>query len=145
MWLSRNRWRPHIPDSRRFDFNGPANATAAGFIGVRGSETFSPATGYGWTSPAGEYERGFAAGTPEELLRDGAYSTNTGPLTFQVSVAAGEVSPPEFTSTATSAPLLPNPNSLATRPLLSKWATRAIDTCDWLRSSPSLAIASSVA
>lgn len=78
---------------RRFDFNGPSNDTAAGFIGVRGSNTYSPQTGYGWNVAVPEFERtgdGISS-TPAALYRDGHYGNVgvAGARTFRVQVNPG--------------------------------------------------------
>src|SRR5262249_22241770 len=60
---------------RRFDFNGPSNLTAAGFIGVRGADLYSPLRGFGWQTAVGEFERsatGISA-SPPALYLDGNY------------------------------------------------------------------------
>jgi RHS repeat-associated protein len=74
--------------TRRFDFNGPANVTAAGFIGVRGSNLYSASTGYGWNLAAGEFDRGAAAASTVDLYRDGNYGSAgpSGARTFEVQV-----------------------------------------------------------
>jgi fibronectin type 3 domain-containing protein len=71
---------------RRFDFNGPAGATAAGFIGVQGSDVYSASRGYGWVTPAGEFDRGTASSTPVELYRDGHWGQVN---TFRIQVRPG--------------------------------------------------------
>jgi hypothetical protein len=67
---------------RRFDFNASGNDTAAGFIGVRGSEIFTTTRGYGWAAVAGEFQRG----GPSPLRRDGHYGSISSPNTFQIVV-----------------------------------------------------------
>jgi hypothetical protein len=74
-----------LPATRKFDFNGSSNDTAAGFIGVRGSDVGSVATrGYGWLSPVQEFQRASATATPVALYRDGAWAADRGARTFQV-------------------------------------------------------------
>jgi autotransporter-associated beta strand protein len=73
--------------TRRFDFNGPSNVTAAGFIGVRGSNLYSASTGFGWNLAASEFERSTAAMTTVALYRDGNYGTAA--RTFEVQVTPG--------------------------------------------------------
>jgi VCBS repeat-containing protein len=77
-----------VAAQRRYDFNGAGSDTADGFIGVRGSDTYTPARGYGWTASAQEFERtasGISA-APAALYRDGHYASNQGARTFRVQV-----------------------------------------------------------
>lgn len=71
---------------RSFDFNGPANATEAGFIGVRGADLFTAARGYGWLAAAPEFDRGTASAPPVAVNRDGHWGTVN---TFRVQVKPG--------------------------------------------------------
>ena len=77
--------------TRRFDFNGPSNVTAAGFIGVRGSTLYSATTGYGWNQAAGEFDRVTASPSTTALYRDGNYGSAgaAGARTFEVQVTPG--------------------------------------------------------
>ena len=74
-----------LPTTWHFDFNSSTNLTAAGYLGVRGSTTFTASTSFGWLTTAAEFDRG----APSNLLRDGAWgNTNT----FRVSLNPGETS-----------------------------------------------------
>jgi hypothetical protein len=75
-----------LPAVRRFDFDGPGNYTASGYIGVRGGVTYTPAQGYGWQAAAPEFERS----TADALRRDGHYGTAGSPGTFKVVVAQNQ-------------------------------------------------------
>jgi hypothetical protein len=76
-----------IAATRRFDFNAsddPA-VTAAGFIPVRGSNTYSATQGFGWNVAVPEFDRGGAAGTgTPALYRDGNYGSAARTLSIQV-------------------------------------------------------------
>jgi hypothetical protein len=61
------------------DFNSSSNATAPGYTGVRGSDTFTAARTYGWLHPVSEFDRK----APTPLLRDGAWGTEG---TFRVAL-----------------------------------------------------------
>jgi hypothetical protein len=70
---------------RRFDFNGPSNDTASGFVGVRGATTYSPSRGYGWNAATSEFERP----GPTALRRDGHYGAGSSGNTFTIQVQPG--------------------------------------------------------
>jgi hypothetical protein len=75
---------------RRFDFNGPLNDTAFGFVGVRGADTYTTSRGFGWDAVVTEFERvvtSLSKGTTA-LYRDGHFGTGSA-RTFRVQVAAG--------------------------------------------------------
>lgn len=62
-----------LPAVRRFDFNSPAtNKTAAGFLSVLPTNTYTAALGYGWSSTSGISftDRGSASASPVELYED---------------------------------------------------------------------------
>ena len=81
------------PAARRYDFNGTSNDTASGFIGVRGSQTYSAAVGYGWSATVSEFEWSRSSVTTKSttsLYRDahyGYYGTANA-RTFQVAAAS---------------------------------------------------------
>ncbi|MCS6851404.1 MAG: NHL repeat-containing protein [Gemmataceae bacterium] len=70
-WLVSPRGIALMPNAslptRRFDFNAASQVTMPGYTAVRGTDTYSPARGFGWVAPAGELDRG----GPDALLRDG--------------------------------------------------------------------------
>ena len=69
-------------NSLRLDFNSDSSPTAAGFLGVMPSTTYSPALGYGWETAAVSWD----LGEPNALLRDMHLGSDN---TFLVDVAAG--------------------------------------------------------
>jgi hypothetical protein len=81
--------------SRLLDMNGVNNLTAPGYRGVRGSEVYTDATGYGWLAPAGEFER---AG-PDALHFDGHYGS--APNVFRIEVDTSATAPASYTVTVT--------------------------------------------
>src|SRR5262249_23605743 len=60
---------PALAAVRRYDLNGAANATAAGFIGVSASDRIDTAA-HGWTSTVTATERATSAQTTVDLYRD---------------------------------------------------------------------------
>jgi hypothetical protein len=74
--------------ARQFDFNGSSEITATGYIGVRGSELYTTAQGYGWMTAALDLDRGSASASPMELFRDAAWLSSgpDGARTFRVEV-----------------------------------------------------------
>ena len=79
-----------------FDFNGPSNDTTSGWVGVRGSRTYSDALGYGWNQTTAELERPTTSTfnapiVTKSLYRDGALGLmgTAGARTFDVKVARG--------------------------------------------------------
>ena len=71
--------------TRRFDFDGPSNFTAPGFIGVRATTLYSGGLGYGWNAGVLDFERS----GPTPLRRDGHYGGQGAVGTFAFQVAAG--------------------------------------------------------
>jgi hypothetical protein len=62
-----------------FDFNSASSATAPGYLGVRGFDTFTAARTFGWLNTAAEFDRM----APSPLLRDGAWGLDN---TFRVAL-----------------------------------------------------------
>jgi fibronectin type 3 domain-containing protein len=86
-----------IAPALRLEFDAGTAAPAFGYLSVRGSDTYTPARGYGWLTAAPEFERS----GPTPLLRAGHYGSapNTfrmdlAPGTYRVSVTVGDANYP---------------------------------------------------
>ncbi|MCS6850698.1 MAG: Ig-like domain-containing protein, partial [Gemmataceae bacterium] len=69
-----------LPLARFFDFNGPSNVTATGYLGVRGSTNFTTTRAYGWLTAPLDADRG----TSHPLHRDFVWGNSS--ATFRVLV-----------------------------------------------------------
>lgn len=75
-----------VPSTRRFDFNRTTSPSETGFLGVRGTDTYTSTLGFGWTSgPIQILEKDTVV--PTSLRRDMHYQSN--PQTFHIQVKPG--------------------------------------------------------
>jgi hypothetical protein len=79
--------------SYQFDLNGPSNINTAGWVGLRGNTLYSSAatSGFGWTSPVGEFERSGSAFTPVTVYQDGHFGVSPGVFRLATGAAVVDV------------------------------------------------------